>query len=65
MGYRVHLIPVKLGADVAQTSQRWVSALEPVMRSNPLDWHMMQKLFVEDLDLQRLARARRKVQEAQ
>ncbi|MDT3767707.1 hypothetical protein QS713_06470 [Gleimia hominis] len=65
MGYRVHLIPVKLGADVAQTSQRWVSALEPVMRGNPLDWHMMQKLFVEDLDLQRLERARRKVQEAQ
>ena len=45
-------------ADLARMSQEWVSALEPHLRSHLADWHMLQKVFVADLDPERLARAR-------
>lgn len=51
------------GASAGHTSvethtQAWVDALTPLMRAHVRDWHMMQPVFVEDLDPQRLARAR-------
>ena len=36
----------------------WVAAVAPLLRRYVRDWHMMQPVFVEDLDPQRLARAR-------
>lgn len=46
--------------DIARMSQEWVSALEPYLRAHLDDWHMLQKVFVSDLDPERLARARAK-----
>jgi KDO2-lipid IV(A) lauroyltransferase len=46
-------------ADLIQTmTQAWVSVLERSIRSHPADWHMLQKVFVADLDPDRLRRAR-------
>lgn len=39
-------------------TKAWVAAVTPAMREHLVDWHMMQKVFVADLDPQRLARAR-------
>lgn len=38
---------------VAELTQRWVLALEDSIRSFPQDWHMLQKVFISDLDPQR------------
>lgn len=54
----VSFVPVEQSSWVEETTQRWVSAVEPLIRRHLVDWHMMQPLFVEDLDPQRLARAR-------
>lgn len=43
-------------------SQEWLSQLEPLVIEHLEDWHMLQKVFVEDLDPERLARARAKAQ---
>ncbi len=51
------------GEDVESWTQTWVSAIEPVMRQYLEDWHMMQKVFIADLDVERLNRARQKVAE--
>ena len=34
------------------------TAFEDAIREHPEDWHMLQKLFVNDLDPERLARSR-------
>lgn len=39
-------------------TQAWVDAVLPLLRRHVRDWHMMQPVFVEDLDPDRLARAR-------
>lgn len=39
-------------------TQGWVDALADAIRAHPQDWHMLQKVFVEDLDPQRYARTR-------
>lgn len=44
--------------DIARMSQEWVNALEPYLRAHLDDWHMLQRVFVSDLDPERLARAR-------
>jgi len=36
-------------------SQSWVQALEQAIARDPQDWHMLQKVFVEDLDADRYA----------
>ncbi|MDR0433032.1 MAG: phosphatidylinositol mannoside acyltransferase [Bifidobacteriaceae bacterium] len=36
--------------EVAAMTQGWVDAIEQVIAAHPADWHMMQKVFVEDLD---------------
>lgn len=45
-------------ADLKRMSQEWIDALEPHLRAHLADWHMLQKVFVADLDPERLARAR-------
>ncbi len=37
---------------------RWVDEFAAMMASKAQDWHMMQRVYVEDLDPERLARAR-------
>ncbi len=43
---------------VAVATQRWVDALSVALREHPEDWHMLQKVFVDDLDPERYARTR-------
>lgn len=43
---------------VEALTQAWVSEFAAMMADRPQDWHMMQRVYVEDLDPQRLARAR-------
>ncbi|MFZ1382330.1 MAG: phosphatidylinositol mannoside acyltransferase [Scrofimicrobium sp.] len=44
-------------------TRAWVDEISPVMIDHMVDWHMMQKVFVDDLDPQRLARARQRAEE--
>ncbi|WP_345295851.1 phosphatidylinositol mannoside acyltransferase [Luteimicrobium xylanilyticum] len=41
---------------IAQGTQQWVDFLASEIRRRPEDWHMLQKLFVADLDADRYAR---------
>ena len=51
-------------ADIARMSQEWISQFEPWVSERLEDWHMLQKVFVEDLDPERLARTRRRAADA-
>ena len=42
----------------AAMTQALATAFEQAIREHPEDWHMLQKLFVSDLDPDRLARNR-------
>ncbi len=55
--------PQEREADLRRMSQEWVTKLEPFLREYLVDWHMLQKVFVADLDPERLARARARAQE--
>jgi lauroyl/myristoyl acyltransferase len=44
-------------AEVERLTQAWVDLLGERIREHPQDWHMLQKVFVADLDPERLARA--------
>jgi lauroyl/myristoyl acyltransferase len=62
-GAHVHdEIPVPAGGDrrqqVAAMTQQLAAVFEQAIREHPEDWHMLQRLFVADLDPDRLARAR-------
>ena len=48
---------VPRGDAVAETTQAWVSWIERSILSHPEDWHMLQKVFVADLDPDRQAGA--------
>jgi KDO2-lipid IV(A) lauroyltransferase len=41
---------------VARLTQGWVDTLSRTLRESTEDWHMLQKVFVEDLDPERYAR---------
>lgn len=41
---------------VAEHTRAWVRELGPLLAAHPQDWHMLQPVFTEDLDPQRLAR---------
>lgn len=43
---------------VEELSARWVDWIAGRLRAHPEQWHMLQKVFVADLDPERLARAR-------
>jgi lauroyl/myristoyl acyltransferase len=55
-------IPVPPDGDrkhkVAVMTQQLAAAFEEGIKEHPEDWHMLQKLFVADLDPERLARSR-------
>ena len=48
---------------VAAMTQRMTSVFEEAIREHPEDWHMLQKVFVSDLDPERLARSRARATE--
>jgi Lauroyl/myristoyl acyltransferase len=50
--------PVDGETEVEAWTRAWVRAIEPSLLEHFTDWHMMQKLFVADLDPERLARAK-------
>lgn len=50
-------------ADVRRMSQEWMDQFEPWLRADLEDWHMLQRVFVSDLDPERLARARARAAE--
>ena len=39
-------------------TQALATVFEQAIREHPADWHMLQKVFVNDLDPERLARSR-------
>ncbi|GMA25858.1 hypothetical protein GCM10025864_36170 [Luteimicrobium album] len=41
---------------IAQATQGWVDFLAAEIRRRPEDWHMLQKVFVSDLEADRYAR---------
>ncbi|WP_243118202.1 phosphatidylinositol mannoside acyltransferase [Actinomyces wuliandei] len=43
---------------VAEHTRAWVRAVEPLLVEHLVDWHMLQPVFEEDLDPERLARGR-------
>ncbi len=45
----------------AAMTQTLAAVFEEAIREHPQDWHMLQKLFVRDLDPDRLARSRNRV----
>ena len=55
-------IPVPADGDrkqkAAAMTQQLAAVFEQAIREHPQDWHMLQRVFVADLDLQRLARSR-------
>ena len=64
-GWGAHIgdeIPVPADGDrkqkVAVMTQQMATAFEQGIREHPEDWHMLQKLFVADLDPERLAKSR-------
>jgi lauroyl/myristoyl acyltransferase len=44
-------------ADIAELTQAWVDSLSTSILEHPEDWHMLQKVFVADLDPERYAAA--------
>lgn len=49
---------------VAVMTQAMASVFERAIREHPENWHMLQKLFVSDLDPDRLARSRARAEES-
>jgi KDO2-lipid IV(A) lauroyltransferase len=45
----------------AAMTQTMADVFEGAIREHPRDWHMLQKVFVRDLDPDRLARSRNRV----
>lgn len=50
--------PDRRRAQVAAMTQGWVDVMAQALRENTKDWHMLQKVFVEDLDPERYAKTR-------
>jgi KDO2-lipid IV(A) lauroyltransferase len=70
-GWGVHIheeIPVPSegtrGEKVLAMTQAVARVFEEAIRAHPEDWHMLQRVFVADLDLARLAAAQAKVRAA-
>lgn len=45
-----------------ETNQAWMIQAMPALTAHLEDWHMLQKLFVADLDMERLRRAKVRAQ---
>ncbi|WP_425953511.1 phosphatidylinositol mannoside acyltransferase [Xylanimonas sp. McL0601] len=50
--------PDRRRAQVAAMTQAWVDTIAVTLRESTEDWHMLQKVFVEDLDPDRYAKTR-------
>jgi KDO2-lipid IV(A) lauroyltransferase len=64
-GYRLIAAPpvprrrdLDRAAEVQAMTQGWATALAGAISAHPTDWHMLQKVFVEDLDPTRDAEIR-------
>ncbi|WP_188042753.1 phosphatidylinositol mannoside acyltransferase [Changpingibacter yushuensis] len=55
-----HSAPAEREVDIARMCQEWVDTITPYLLDHLEDWHMLQKVFVEDLDPARLAKSRAK-----
>ena len=53
-----HRIDCEAESPVQELTRRWFAVWQDMMMAHAQDWHMMQPIFVEDLDPRRLARAR-------
>lgn len=51
-------------ADVERMCQEWMDLIDPWLEENYEHWHMLQKVFVADLDPERLARSRAREEKA-
>jgi lauroyl/myristoyl acyltransferase len=49
---------------VARMTQGWVDAVARTLQESTEDWHMLQRVFVDDLDAERYARTRAEAGEA-
>lgn len=49
---------------VARMTQGWVDAVAVTLQESTQDWHMLQRVFVDDLDAERYARTRAEAGEA-
>jgi len=66
-GIVLSFLPVEVELDrtlpraqqVARLTQAWVDLLAADIAAHPTDWHMLQKVFVADMDPERAARATR------
>lgn len=70
-GIRIHTtepieppVPSPGESQVEALTREWVRQVVPLMKAGDTDWHMMQRLFVNDLDPKRLARAEQRHKEA-
>ncbi|NNU28687.1 phosphatidylinositol mannoside acyltransferase [Isoptericola sediminis] len=52
------------GEQIARLTQAWVSVLGEFLVERTADWHMLQKVFVDDLDPERYARTKARAGEA-
>lgn len=52
--------PRERHADIARITQEWITAFEEVLAEHPEDWHMLQPVFVADLDRERYRTNREK-----
>ncbi|WP_313279556.1 phosphatidylinositol mannoside acyltransferase [Timonella senegalensis] len=48
---------------IAAVSQAWINQVAQTIHEHPEDWHMLQKVFIEDLDPERYAKALQKADE--
>ncbi|MDY5129497.1 phosphatidylinositol mannoside acyltransferase [Actinotignum urinale] len=55
--------PREKQADIERMSQEWVSRFEKCVSEHLEDWHMLQKVFVADLDPERFEAGRRRWEE--
>lgn len=54
---------VELAADLERMNQEWMDAVGEYLPGHEENWHMLQKVFVEDLDRERLAKRHAKEEE--
>ncbi|MGV9188812.1 phosphatidylinositol mannoside acyltransferase [Arcanobacterium canis] len=54
---------VELSADLERMNQEWMDAVGEYLPGREENWHMLQKVFVEDLDRERLAKRHVKEEE--
>ena len=63
----LHRVPASPGLTgreaVAERTRAWVERIGPELAAHAVDWHMLQAVFDDDLDPERLARSRARERE--